>query len=105
MRRLFKNFPVKKNKSKEKKADNLGFGALRQVPPHLIPPYTDFTLKLPLAILERIFRYICPHSQDDTYESCEQSAVEDACMLCDLRDLAHCAIACRRWRDIALYIL
>jgi F-box-like len=105
MRKFFKSFSLGKNRSKERKADDLGFGVLRQVPPHLIPPCTDFTLKLPAAILVGIFHYVCPHSQDDTYENCEQSAIEDACMLCDLRDLAHCAIACRRWRDITLGVL
>jgi hypothetical protein len=22
---------------------------------------------------------------------------EDGCMLCDMRDLAHCAVVCKRW--------
>jgi hypothetical protein len=53
---------------------------------------------LPLPILERIFAFVCPHTLDESYETCEQSALDDACMLCDLRDLAHCVATCRRWR-------
>jgi hypothetical protein len=66
------------------------------------PPVSRETLNaLPEPILERIFAFVCPHTQDDTYESCEQSAVEDTCMLCDLRDLSHCAQTSRRWRRCA----
>ncbi|KAK3685537.1 hypothetical protein B0T22DRAFT_221162 [Podospora appendiculata] len=53
---------------------------------------------LPPAILERIFAFVCPHTLDESYETCEQSAIEDACMLCDLRDLAHCVAVSKRWR-------
>ncbi|RWA07255.1 hypothetical protein EKO27_g7857 [Xylaria grammica] len=48
-------------------------------------------LELPAPILERVFSFVCPHSSDESYETCERSAVEDTCMLCDLRDLAHAA--------------
>jgi F-box-like len=69
------------------------------------PPRTDVTKKLSPPILELIFNLVCPHTQDDSYESCEQSATEDACMLCDLRDLAHCAQVCRRWRKLGANVL
>jgi hypothetical protein len=59
----------------------------------------------PPAILERIFTYVCPHSRDETYETCEQSSVEDGCMLCDLRDLAHCVAVCRKWRIEAVKLM
>ncbi|KAK4241279.1 hypothetical protein C8A03DRAFT_41334 [Achaetomium macrosporum] len=61
--------------------------------------------QLPTAILERIFAFVCPHSRDESYDTCEQSSVEDGCMLCDLRDLAHCVAACRRWKGEAVKLL
>lgn len=66
---------------------------------------SQIVAELPGPILERIFAFVCPHTQDETYESCEQSAIEDACMLCDLRDLAHCAQVSRRWRTLATKVL
>lgn len=62
-------------------------------------------LELPTPILQRIFAFICPHTQDESYETCEQSVIEDACMLCDLRDLAHASMACKQWRKAALPIM
>jgi F-box domain len=71
--------------------------------PHGTPPVSSRLLaQLPGALLERIFSFVCPHTQD---ESCEQSAVEDTCMLCDLRDLAHCAQVSRQWRFHATNLL
>ncbi|KAI9787324.1 MAG: hypothetical protein M1816_007672 [Peltula sp. TS41687] len=61
--------------------------------------------RLPGAVLFRIFAYVCPHSQDDSYDSAEDSVLEDGCMLCDMRDLAHCALVCRRWNDVAQRML
>ena len=61
--------------------------------------------QLPDPVLERIFAFVCPHTQDETYETQEQSSVEDACMLCDLRDLAHCVQVSRRWRKAAVRVL
>ncbi|KFZ05706.1 hypothetical protein V501_08103, partial [Pseudogymnoascus sp. VKM F-4519 (FW-2642)] len=49
--------------------------------------------------------FVCPHAQDMSYESCERSAEEDACMLCDLRDLSYCVRVCRRWRKTAVPVL
>lgn len=60
---------------------------------------------LPAPILERIFTFVCPHSRDTSYETCEASSIEDACMLCDLRDLAHCLAVCKRWRKEGANIL
>jgi hypothetical protein len=59
----------------------------------------------PATVLDRIFSFVCPHSNDESYETCEQSATEDACMLCDLRDLAHCAAVSRKWRAEAVKLL
>ncbi|KAH8805871.1 hypothetical protein F5884DRAFT_800937 [Xylogone sp. PMI_703] len=69
------------------------------------PPTVDLSSRLSSVILQRIFTFVCPHAIDESYESCEGSATEDACMLCDLRDLAHCAQVSRRWRTIAAQIL
>jgi len=60
---------------------------------------------LPDRVLERIFALVCPHTQDESYESCEDSSIEDACMLCDLRDLSYCVKVCRRWRLPASRVL
>ena len=60
---------------------------------------------LPPVILERIFSFVCPHSQDESYETCEQSALGDACMLCDLRDLAYAGLACKKWRASAIKVM
>lgn len=62
-------------------------------------------LRLPDQILERVFTFICPHTSDESYETCEQSAIEDACMLCDVRDLAHAGIVCKKWRKTAIKLL
>lgn len=61
--------------------------------------------RFPETILERIFTFVCPHSRDETYATCEQSSVEDGCGLCDLRDLAHCVAVCRRWKGEAIKLL
>ncbi|KAK4156461.1 hypothetical protein C8A00DRAFT_41037 [Chaetomidium leptoderma] len=61
--------------------------------------------QLPAPILERIFTFVCPHSRDESYATCEQSSVEDGCMLCDLRSLAHCVAVCKRWKAEAVKLL
>ncbi|PYH48509.1 F-box domain protein [Aspergillus saccharolyticus JOP 1030-1] len=57
----------------------------------------DLTKSLPRPVLNRIFAAVCPHTVDDSYETSEESMTEDGCMLCDMRDLAHCALVCQRW--------
>lgn len=56
-------------------------------------------------ILRRIFAFVCPHSQDESYDNCEQSSIDDACMLCDLRDLAHCVGVSKKWQKEAIALL
>lgn len=73
--------------------------------PPTVPVSRKTLERLPVAILERIFAFVCPHTQDESYESCEQSAVEDTCMLCDLRDLSHCAQASKNWRIAAYSVM
>ncbi|KFA68189.1 hypothetical protein S40285_01554 [Stachybotrys chlorohalonatus IBT 40285] len=76
--------------------------------PPLFPPTRGSAYLLahfPTPILERIFALVCPHSRDESYETCEGSATDTACMLCDLRDLSHCAQVSRAWRIAANRVL
>jgi hypothetical protein len=82
-----------------------GAAAGNQFRPMATHRSTIALMNLPPAILERIFAFVCPQSTDESYETCEQSAIEDACMLCDLRDLAHCNAVCKTWRASALKLL
>ncbi|KAL5624555.1 hypothetical protein BROUX41_004615 [Berkeleyomyces rouxiae] len=59
----------------------------------------------PPNLLMRIFGFVCPQTNDESYEPCEQSAIEDSCPLCDLRDLAHCIIVSKRWRIPAIQLM
>ncbi|CZT50815.1 related to F-box domain protein [Rhynchosporium secalis] len=93
-------------KRKNKKSRSQDLENTRSSPQHATPPVSSQTLaKLPDPILERIFAFVCPHARDETYESCEDSAAEDTCMLCDLRDLSHCAQVSRKWRAAAVKVL
>ncbi|KAK4622176.1 hypothetical protein CLAFUW4_06526 [Fulvia fulva] len=65
----------------------------------------DYTKRLPDKVLANIFSYVCPHSLDYTYESCEASQLGDGCMLCDLRDISKCAQTCRKWYAVAQGLL
>ncbi|KAF2163448.1 hypothetical protein M409DRAFT_26061 [Zasmidium cellare ATCC 36951] len=65
----------------------------------------DYTQRLPDKVLANIFSYVCPHTLDFTYETCEDSQIGDGCMLCDLRDLSKCAQACRKWYAVAQGLL
>ncbi|CAI7590374.1 unnamed protein product [Penicillium pancosmium] len=56
----------------------------------------DYTRKLPRPVLAYIFALTCPHTLDESYDTSEES-MSDGCMLCDMRDLAHCAQVCKRW--------
>lgn len=88
-------------------------GAEAQVYTHYAPPTLagtrsaglDVSATLPTAIVERIFCHVCPHTRDLTYESSEDSIMGDGCMLCDMRDLAQCALVCRRWAEVAQNLL
>lgn len=71
-------------------------GYATNVPPVPIPG-RDFTKALPQPVIARILAAVCPHTQDDSYDTSEESMTEDGCMLCDMRDLAHAALACKRW--------
>ncbi|KAJ5765203.1 hypothetical protein N7520_004762 [Penicillium odoratum] len=63
------------------------------------PPHSagrDATRKLPRTVLAHILSFVCPHVLDNSYDTSEDS-MTDGCMLCDMRDLAHCTMVCRRW--------
>ncbi|CAG8287692.1 unnamed protein product [Penicillium salamii] len=64
--------------------------------PRVNVPGRDCTRRLPRPVLARIFAFVCPHAVDNSYGTSEESA-SDGCMLCDMRDLAHCAMVCKRW--------
>ncbi|KAL8421662.1 hypothetical protein RB596_002440 [Gaeumannomyces avenae] len=76
-----------------------GGGAGRLYAPS--PASSRLLAHLPDTILERIFTFVCPHSADNSYETHEHSSLVDACMLCDMRDLAHCVAVCRQWKKPA----
>ena len=63
------------------------------------------TTTFPASLLEKLLSYVCPHSQDDTYRSCEESMVDGGCMLCDMRDLAQCALVNQQWSRAAQNLL
>lgn len=80
-------------------------GLLGRFQPMATPRSARLLETLPPTVLHRIFAFVCPHSQDESYETCEESSIEDACMLCDMRDLAHCVAVCKHWRKEALRLL
>ncbi|KAK0264977.1 hypothetical protein B0A54_09232 [Friedmanniomyces endolithicus] len=62
----------------------------------------DHTQRLPDPVLALILAYVCPHTQDSSYLPSERSQLDsDGCMLCDLRDLAHCAAVSRKWYAVS----
>ncbi|KAJ4140849.1 hypothetical protein NW768_000053 [Fusarium equiseti] len=78
--------------------------------PPLYPPTQNsayLLAHLPPKVLERIFAFVCPHALDESYDNCESSAStnDSGCMLCDLRDIAHCVQVCRAWRPSAVKVL
>lgn len=80
-----------------------GYGVPAPYPPTL--QSTWLVARLPPSVLERIFSWVCPHARDESYDTCEQSGSEKGCMLCDLRNLAHCIQVCRSWRVSGIKIL
>ncbi|KAL9586501.1 MAG: hypothetical protein Q9212_000861 [Teloschistes hypoglaucus] len=57
----------------------------------------DLTSRLPIKLLTSILSCICPHAYDDNYLSLEESMRDGQCMLCDMRELAQCALVNRRF--------
>ena len=69
------------------------------------PGGRDCTARLPPNVLENIFTHVCPHTHDHSYLSSDESQIGDGCMLCDLRDLGHCARVNRKWCGTAQKLL
>ncbi|TQV92140.1 hypothetical protein V2A60_004439 [Cordyceps javanica] len=72
------------------------------------PPTTESAsrlARLPPSVLHRILTCVCPHARDESFETCEESGRDDNCVLCDLRDLSHCAQVSRAWRAVAIQVL
>ncbi|KAI9880869.1 MAG: hypothetical protein M1830_010464 [Pleopsidium flavum] len=101
---------LKHMRSKSRLKNN---GVEAQIYNHHVPPAPatnrpsghDGSARLPAALLEKIFSYICPHTRDNTYNSSEESMMDDGCMLCEMRDLAQCALVCRQWAEVAQHLL
>lgn len=77
----------------------------RQIPYMPARGGRDFSNRLGEDILERIFTFVCPHVQDESYETSENSQIGDGCMLCDLRDLGKSAQVSRKWYRVAQKLL
>lgn len=60
---------------------------------------------LPDDVVKMILMFVCPHMQDDTYSTSEDSMSDGGCMLCDMRDLAQCALVRRAWGNVAAMLL
>jgi len=61
--------------------------------------------RVPPYVLRNIFAEVCPHALDNSYDSSEESMTEDGCMLCDMRDLAQCALVSKQWNGVAQKLL
>jgi hypothetical protein len=61
----------------------------------------DYISKLSPRLLQYLFGFVCPHTLDKGYHVSEKAEVGDGCMLCDLRDLAHCAAVRSSWYRLA----
>jgi len=65
----------------------------------------DYIARLPPKLVQYVFEFVCPHSVDKGYDVSEKADVGDGCMLCDLRDLAHCAAVRSSWYRLAQQLL
>ncbi|GIC90169.1 F-box domain protein [Aspergillus udagawae] len=99
----------RRSKSHSRAGNAASYEHLRISPDHSVPPVPtlrrDYTKILPPPVLARIFAFVCPHAADSSYATSEESMTEDGCMLCDMRDLAHCAVVCKRWYLAARSVL
>ncbi|KAL9099334.1 MAG: hypothetical protein Q9163_005150 [Psora crenata] len=63
-------------------------------------PTADFPRKL----LEDVLSFVCPHAREGSHGPSEE-LVDGGCMLCDMRDLAQCALVNRQWCEAARKLL
>ena len=59
----------------------------------------------PQQLLEELLSYVCPHAQGGIFCVEEDSLVDRGCALCDMRDLARCAVVNRQWCGAAQDLL
>lgn len=106
MRLLFRKKDKKKAELASSYPDELSPHGALELPPRR-PSWASAQrlAQVPPGVLQRIFAFVCPHSRDESYETCEESANDVGCMLCDLRDLSHCAQVSRSWRASAMVVL
>lgn len=92
-----------RSKSKVKDKDD---SQTRILPGQYLPrPGWDLTARLPPTLLQRIFIEVCPLTVDGSYDSSEESLVDYGCALCDVKDLAQCALVSRNWWNVAQDLL
>lgn len=94
--KLFRRRSKSSRRSRTAPDDHYHNQQLNYSPPLPTPAY-DVTRELPRQVVARIFTFVCPHVADASFNSSEESMTEDGCMPCDMRDLAHCALVCKRW--------
>ena len=90
-----------RSKSKVKSAESARGHSRTISHPYFYNPDTNFrpnpTARFPPKLLEDLLAYVCPHARDDTFVSSEESMLDGGCMLCDMRDLAHCVAVNKQW--------
>lgn len=69
------------------------------------PPIPRRGVTLPDGILKKILAFVCPHTHDDSYVTSEDSMIDGGCMLCDMRDLAQCALVRKAWGEAGALLL
>ncbi|KAI9712582.1 MAG: hypothetical protein M1828_001683 [Chrysothrix sp. TS-e1954] len=65
----------------------------------------DHTSKLPLILLYRVFTFVCPHAEDDSYQSHEESLGRTSCPSCDLKNLVCCSLVNHTWKKATCELL
>lgn len=98
----------RRDKKKSNELNDFAPASHNGAPLAVFPPTylsSQLVTQLPARVLQRIFAFVCPHACDESYETCEDSASDGGCMLCDLRDLAHCVRVNRQWRKNAVPVL
>lgn len=73
--------------------------------PRTVPPIPGRGVILPDEVLKRILAFVCPHTLDESYVTSEDSMTDGGCMLCDMRDLAQCALVKKAWSEAAATLL
>ncbi len=96
---------LKHIRSKSKVKDKDSAQSRTYPPQYSLRSGTDTTARLPTDLLQRLFIEVCPLTVDGTYDSSEESLVDYGCALCDVKDLAQCALVSRKWWSAAQDLL